>query len=309
MSAIDQLVEETTQEIETIIRGGPGSGHHGHRGRPGKVGGSLPSKLAGDNVSDYFKVPQTKLWEPVNRAFRAIEKVHGILPIQSFPFKRSKSIKRSGTYYTNIMPDGTLRPDKMMVVLESGEENLEAALTTAHEMGHVLDHLMFGRDTYFTSQDMIDGEAALVGQEDKLLAISTNPHEARAYQKWWAAITGSDAYDKIMNEFPIGYYQLDEVTGKYENVATFHLPAGASGFFYHYTLEHQRGMQSPIEFFARSYAQYITTRSGDALMNNELDRRLDRQRNGLAHANWEPNDFEPIAEAFDELFDSLGLLR
>jgi hypothetical protein len=27
----------------SIRRGGPGSGHHGHRGRPGKVGGSLPS--------------------------------------------------------------------------------------------------------------------------------------------------------------------------------------------------------------------------------------------------------------------------
>ena len=26
------------------LKGGPGSGHHGHAGRPGKVGGSLPGK-------------------------------------------------------------------------------------------------------------------------------------------------------------------------------------------------------------------------------------------------------------------------
>lgn len=29
------------------VKGGPGSGHHGHRGRPGKRGGSLPGKSVG----------------------------------------------------------------------------------------------------------------------------------------------------------------------------------------------------------------------------------------------------------------------
>jgi hypothetical protein len=47
-----------------INRGGPGSGHHGHKGRPGEVGGSLPSGKGpsgkggglqpfGEGVSDY----------------------------------------------------------------------------------------------------------------------------------------------------------------------------------------------------------------------------------------------------------------
>ena len=34
----------TRENLGLVERGGPGSGHHGHRGRPGKVGGSLPSK-------------------------------------------------------------------------------------------------------------------------------------------------------------------------------------------------------------------------------------------------------------------------
>jgi len=34
---------ETIQIHRAIYRGGPGSGHHGHKGRPGEVGGSLPS--------------------------------------------------------------------------------------------------------------------------------------------------------------------------------------------------------------------------------------------------------------------------
>jgi len=34
------------------IRGGPGSGHHGHKGRPGEVGGSLPSGAAGGGSAE-----------------------------------------------------------------------------------------------------------------------------------------------------------------------------------------------------------------------------------------------------------------
>jgi hypothetical protein len=33
-----------------VVRGGPGSGHHGHKGRPGEVGGSTPS---GEGVLSY----------------------------------------------------------------------------------------------------------------------------------------------------------------------------------------------------------------------------------------------------------------
>jgi hypothetical protein len=41
-----RAVKEMPTE-KLIQRGGPGSGHHGHRGRPGEVGGSLPSGAAG----------------------------------------------------------------------------------------------------------------------------------------------------------------------------------------------------------------------------------------------------------------------
>lgn len=33
--------------VKVILKGGPGSGHHGHVGRPGKRGGSLPGKGGG----------------------------------------------------------------------------------------------------------------------------------------------------------------------------------------------------------------------------------------------------------------------
>lgn len=39
----DGTEREYTGESMLVARGGPGSGHHGHSGRPGEVGGSLPS--------------------------------------------------------------------------------------------------------------------------------------------------------------------------------------------------------------------------------------------------------------------------
>lgn len=41
---------------ELIVKGGPGSGHHGHKGRPGKVGGSLPSGAGGGTEPQEYRV-------------------------------------------------------------------------------------------------------------------------------------------------------------------------------------------------------------------------------------------------------------
>jgi 2'-5' RNA ligase/predicted ABC-type ATPase len=39
--------------FRVVERGGPGSGHHGHEGRPGEVGGSRPSGAGGEVAEDY----------------------------------------------------------------------------------------------------------------------------------------------------------------------------------------------------------------------------------------------------------------
>jgi len=47
------LIERSLEE-----KGGEGSGHHGHRGRPGEVGGSLPSGAGGFNPDDIERGPK-----------------------------------------------------------------------------------------------------------------------------------------------------------------------------------------------------------------------------------------------------------
>jgi len=44
-------------KVVVKLKGGPGSGHYGHAGRPGKVGGSIPSAFAGINKADTFYHP------------------------------------------------------------------------------------------------------------------------------------------------------------------------------------------------------------------------------------------------------------
>jgi hypothetical protein len=60
LHVIDVLSEIVGNHKDT--KGGPGSGHHGHGGRPGQRGGSSPG--GGMNISDYPVLPSHKEIEP-----------------------------------------------------------------------------------------------------------------------------------------------------------------------------------------------------------------------------------------------------
>jgi hypothetical protein len=70
---------EQLENLRLVTRGGLGSGHHGHRGRPGKVGGSLPSDQADPRVeaeSEKLASEHQKWWEDRRADFakRLLEK-------------------------------------------------------------------------------------------------------------------------------------------------------------------------------------------------------------------------------------------
>ncbi|MDY6960270.1 MAG: hypothetical protein SVK08_14055, partial [Halobacteriota archaeon] len=46
--------------VAEIVKGGPGSGHHGHAGRPGKIGGSLPDGESGNTKDSYESIGWAK---------------------------------------------------------------------------------------------------------------------------------------------------------------------------------------------------------------------------------------------------------
>lgn len=79
------------------FKGGPGSGHHGHRGIPGQRGGSLPG-VGGDSVATV--AVNSKTWYHKTTA----EGREGIL--QEGYRKSHNSIFGSGAYFSDVKPSG-----------------------------------------------------------------------------------------------------------------------------------------------------------------------------------------------------------
>lgn len=138
----------------------------------------------------------------------------------------------------------------------------DPGFTLAHELGHYLDHQALGA---------ISGEFASASDELADLLES---------------IDASDACEELRG---------------LEERAPIAFPGGAGVVVildrddFSYLLE-------PEELFARSYAQYIAVRSGDAALLEDL---LAGQRI-VYPEQWEDRDFEAVGAAFDQLMEGLG---
>ena len=61
------------------------------------------------------------------------------------------------------------------------------------------------------------------------------------------------------------------------------------------------------EIFARAYAQYVAWRSGDPVMREQLDAILSHPNPKRSFEHWPYEEFLPIVEAFDRLFEGKEL--
>jgi hypothetical protein len=66
--------------------------------------------------------------------------------------------------------------------------------------------------------------------------------------------------------------------------------------------KHESYMRSAREFWARAYAQYVATKTGDVPVLTHLSHRAE-----LEAGQWSAEKFKPIEEAFDQAFKELGL--
>lgn len=76
--------------LKLVYKGGKGSGHHGHQGRPGKLGGSTPGKGKGT-----LRVPSppryTDLPRPVSIGSERMGKLEGLADKHGFSKDKSPS--------------------------------------------------------------------------------------------------------------------------------------------------------------------------------------------------------------------------
>jgi len=66
---------------------------------------------------------------------------------------------------------------------------------------------------------------------------------------------------------------------------------------------------SAKEQWARSYAQWVATRSNNTAMIEQVQKITQAKNPAYSASQWDAADFEPIAVAIDEIFQTLGWLR
>ena len=90
-----------------------------------------------------------------------------------------------------------------------------------------------------------------------------------------------------------------DATRRYGILQTKHLENPAMRRHIEYLL-------SPKEMFSRAYSQYITLRSGDKKLLEQLNLY---RKHGIFDSMWDDDDFESVANEFDKLFKGMGLRK
>lgn len=141
-------------------------------------------------------------------------------------------------------------------------------LTTLHEIGHFLDHHGIPSVGMWASRNR------------------------NVTEVWYQSVTGSRAVRKLFTQLRDSAIP-GMVSDGIISVEDYQ--------------KHLRYLLSVEEVWARSYAQYIAVRSGDAAVLAAVD--IERQDPFFKSTQWDDDDFVPIARAFDTLFEVLGWLK
>lgn len=210
------------------------------------------------------------------RVANAIDRVHGDGPLAPIPVYRDRLPHNVGGQFRYSSMGG--RPHDIRMALRPNTP----AMDLAHETGHWIDQagILNNSGTSATNTMMI--------QPDKVPA---------GVKAWRAAIGESAAVQQMRamrDELKANKYLVGQDGTKL---------AMSPGWFDYAT--------RMDELWARSYAQYIAVRSGDAQLLEELRGEQEKARtaNLRVPEQWQDDDFEPIARAFDTLFSQLGWLH
>lgn len=253
--------------------------------------------IAADGITALAAMPQTQTWQPVWEGLEAIDRVHRMPDYMpdllqrtakpgQLPFERSMSRIRLGGYW-QLNGDGA---KKIGIDLEGtgyaeGQDSGHPQVTTVHEVGHFLDNVLFG-DPQSGGRASI-GRGARVGPPG-VLAEAVD----QQFEDVIATMRESVDYQGLASQ----------------NLALFTVE-GMPGQHFEYPPRAAMRVRQPVEMFARGYAQWIALRSGNSTMRAQIDSRNELADRGGPRLQWQWDNFEPIAGAYDRLFRAAGLLR
>lgn len=212
-----------------------------------------------------------------------IDRVHGDGQLDRIPVNLTGSRSVHGSYHYRYARNGPGAGDMytMPAEIKMAKTADHTRLTFAHEAGHFIDQQWLGKRIGYSSKIAGQGNPTAPGMAELMSTIRSSGavqkledmyKTARARQRWPHAMPDGSIREVLLDGSHIKYTLTDE------------------------------------ELFARSYAQYIATRSGDDVIRAELARQTDPTN--VYHAKqWADDDFEPIASAFDALFEKNGGLE
>jgi hypothetical protein len=215
----------------------------------------------------------------VDRAMGEINEIHGDGPLPK--------IKVAGTPKQGLL--GEFRYSYVYGIdgirLKNGTD---AHMNMAHEFGHALDFAGISQDPGFATIPYL---AALRKEKEggELSDKQRQLVENSPMKNWWAAVEGSETYQSLRDRAS--------------------RPSPVRGYLTY--------LNKPDEIWARSYAQYIGSKSPEgSAIKRDLRTMQQRGRDAANDpllssdvAQWPDDDFQPIAEAIDELFGGLGWLK
>lgn len=154
------------------------------------------------------------------------------------------------------------------VKIDVSAKGSHRGMTAVHEIGHFLDHQAMFQPGRFASAFHTE----LMGD--------------------WLKVVSESGAVRQLHEMLVNPPSIALGNGRYFRAST----------------KHVRYLLKVEEIWARAYAQYITVRSGNLRLVGELTDTLARQNSApikYPH-QWDPEDFAPVAEAMDALFEKLG---
>jgi hypothetical protein len=256
-------------------------------------------------LSDLAAVPNPPRFDPVRAGFEAVDSVHMVpdftnrilrpTPDLQLPILETTRGDRYGVYIS-------LGNKAVSMRFNLGMPEEHGEMTTAHEVGHLVDHLALGNPSgdsgtrilgpianYGASVDEGRTRTALGGD----LATDDDMQRASNLREVMQAVTSTPSYEGL-RAFAPGPSAVTRGGREYEVYVDRPFLSQAS---------------KPSELFARAYSQYISVRSGNANMRTQLSGFQAESRAGGVPLQWQEDEFKPVAAAFDKLFGDAGWLK
>jgi hypothetical protein len=226
---------------------------------------------SGQKISDAFIIPKSPYFDEARRAVKILNGVHGDGALERLKVIKDVTLESHSDGPGLAAYDRYIDTDEPLGWAVNPKRKWKG-IHLFHEVGHALDHQMLGTPLVYASD-------------------AKHPE----LKSWRSAVEQSRLYQGL-----VALRDLEFATIRRQGRTVIEPITPATVEYY----------LRPKELFARSYAHYVASTSGDNVTLRQLAALRGTPDNQLVYNDaWDDDDFESIAQAFEALFFSKGWLK